>query len=468
MPPIPLTIGNYGRPRVGLPELRLVNCYPEATKEGPSETARIPRPGLTAWNTLGSGPILRQFQSPGLFNGDLFTISGGTLYRNATAIGSVAFTNQPRMAASLTQLAIVSGGALYVYDGTALTNIRFFDDGSSPLPSFSSVAVLFNIFVYTVSGSNQFFFSETGDATLINAANFSEVQTSPDPILEVVELADELWFLGSRTCEPWGFTGSLTAPFQLQQGRTYARGCAAQGSVVTKLDNTIFWIGDDLSVYRSSAVPIKVSTPFIDDRLRQAKDTIDQTYAFTVGIEGHRFYVINLAGLGESWALDVATNEWAQWGSLDPFSDEPTTFMGQTSAGEGAAIYVGSSTGGKVWTLDASTNTDDGSDRTVIFSGALWTIAGKHRLNNVGLQCVRGVGNALASDPKVEMRMSKDGGRTWGVWLAARLGKVGEYLVKAVWRNLGMISQPGVVFEWRIVDPVLTAIEGAAFNEARY
>ena len=369
------------------------------------------------------------------------------------------------MAANLTQLAIVSGGALYVYDGTTLSLVRFFDDGISRLPPFSSVTVLFNIFVFTVSGSNQWFFSNTGDATLINAANFSSAETSPDPILEVTTLSDELYFFGSRSTEPWDFTGSLTAPFQLAQGRTYIRGTAAQGSIV-KLDNALFWVADDLSVYRSSAVPQKISTPFIDDVLRRARATIDQMYAFTVGIEGHRWYVMNLPG--ESYAYDCQTTEWAQWGSTLPFQSDPAAFIGQTSAGEGADIFVGSAKNGKVWKLDASAKTDDGEPYEVIVSGAIWTTAGKQRLNSVGLQCVRGVGNAAFPDPIVQMRMSKDGGRTFGPWLSAQLGKVGEYLIKAVWRGLGMVSQPGVLLEWKVVDAVNFTVSGAAFNEARY
>lgn len=457
---------------MGLPEQRALNCYAEGSKEGPTPVVRIPRPGLTAWHTLGAGPIQRQYQNPGLFNGDLFTISGGALYRGTTLVGSIGYSAQPRMVANLTQLAIVSGGALYVYDGATLTPINFFDDGVSRLPPFSSVEVLFNIFVYPVSGSNQWFFSNTGDATIINAANFANAETSPDPILEVAVLGDELYFFGSRTVEPWDFNGNLTLPFQLALGRTYIRGTVAQGSVV-KLDNALFWVGDDLSVYRSSAVPQKISTPLIDDVLRRSRNTLDSMYAFTVGVEGHRFYVMNVPGdFGgvppQTWAYDCATQEWAQWGTQTFLSDEPSLFIGQTSTGEGATIWVGSVVDGTVWTLDPTNNTDDGIPKRVICSGALWTEGGKQRLNSVGLQCVRGVGNAAAPDPVVQMRMSKDGGRTWGVWLNAQLGKIGDYTIKAVWRGLGMISQPGVCFQWAVEDPVNFVVEGAAFNEARY
>ncbi len=468
MPTMAFTVGTYGRPRVGLPSTRAVNVYAEVTKEGPTNSARIPRPGLTAWHTVGSGPILRQFQDPGLFGGDLFSVSGGTLYRNTSSLGTIPYGLQPRMAANLTQLAIVSGGALYVYNGATLTLVRFFDDGVSTLPPFSGVTVLFNIFIYAVAGSNQFFFSNTGDATLINAANFSSAETSPDPIIEVVTLAEELLFVGARTTEFWDFTGSLTAPFALSQGRTYIRGTAAQNSVVTKLDNAMFWVGDDLSVYRSSTVPVKISTPFIDDTLRQAGTGIDQMTAFTCGVEGHRFYVINLPGLNESYAYDCATQEWAQWGSQVPFQSEPSLFKGGTCAGEGNAIYIGSATDGKIWTLDPTNHTDDGTDFGVIVSAAIWTTDGKKRLNNMGLACVRGVGNSSAPNPIVRMRMSKDGGRTWTSWLSGQLGAVGEYLIKAVWRALGMISQPGILAEFWVAEAVNFTSEAATWNVARY
>src|SRR5258706_7026297 len=112
MPTMAFTVGTYGRPRVGLPSTRAVNVYAEVTKEGPTNSARIPRPGLTAWHTVGSDPILRQFQHPGLSAGDLFSAYGGTLYRNTSSLRTISYGLHPRMAANLAQLAIVSAGAL--------------------------------------------------------------------------------------------------------------------------------------------------------------------------------------------------------------------------------------------------------------------------------------------------------------------------------------------------------------------
>ena len=441
MPPLPLTTANYARPRVGLPALRLENAYIEATKEGPTPAARIPRPGLTHQYTIGSGPILRQFELPGLFNGDLFSLSGAELYRNSTDIGTTAYGNNPRMAAAGTQLMIESGGGLWCYNGTTLAPITQFTAGEGALPSFSGLAVLYNIFIYPVAGSNEWFFSQVGDGTTIDASNFSEAQTSPDPIVEVAVLAEELLFFKPTAVEFWDFTGNLTAPFAESPGRTYSRGCAAQGSVV-KLDNAMFWVADDLAVYRSSAVPLKVSTPYIDDRLKAANAIapgVEFMTAFTASIEGHVFYVMNLPTLNESYAYDAQTQEWAVWGTATGVTHDPGIFLGNTAAGQASTgLYVGSYIDGQVFTLDESSNRDGNLTKQVVVTGAIWRSEGVERCNNISLACVRGVGNDLAPNPIVNMRFSDDGGRTFTSWIEGMLGMAGQYTYKAVWRNLGL------------------------------
>ena len=463
-----------GRPTYGLPSTKSINCYIEPTEAGPTKAARISRPGLTLWHTVGSGPILRIFQNPGIFSGDPFIVSQGTFYRKTTSLGTVPYSNEPRMAATIEQLALVVGGALYVYDGTTLTAVTLFDDGESLLPPFSGVAVLTNIFVFPVAGTTQYYWSKAGDATSINALNFASATTTPDPIMEVTTLSDELYFLKQANgTEIWDYSpiidpnsGQITQPFQLSQGRTWIRGTPAQGSVVPKIDNAIIFVGDDLEVYRSGFVPEKISTPLIDDRLRAAKDTIDQTTAFGIGIEGHWLYVLNLPALGESYAYDCATKQWAQWGTQVTLESEPGLYTGGCAAGQGATIYIGDRTSSNVYLLDAASNTDDGKARAVIVAAAIWVGEGTKRLNNVALHCVRGVGSET-DNPSVWMQISYDGGRTTTSWMEGNLGFAGQYTYKAVWRNLGIIQQPGVLLTFVVWDDVQFTVEGGAWNVAR-
>lgn len=445
----------------------MINAFAEATPGGPTQLVRTSRPGLTLKTTLGTGPILRQFQLPGVFNGDTFSISGPQLYRQTTLLGSVAYSQFPRMAAANGQLMVVAGGGLSCYQNGTLTPILYFDDGVSPLPPFSSVTVLYNIFIYPVQNSNTFFFSKTGDGTSINALNFSSAQTNPTPIIEVTPLAEELYFHKELSTEIWDFTGSLTAPFAESQGRTYTRGAASQGSVVTQ-DNAIFWVGEDLVVYRSGAIPQRVSTSQVEDVLQQGAAYSSGIVAFSFNLEGHAWVVFNIPGPNQTWAYDCQTRQWCLWGTQGPEAVDPGLLLIQTAAGQSdGSIYGGSSTDGRVFQINPTVMTDAGTAMRVVVGGFAAINGGRQRCANVSLQCVRGVANGSVPDPLVQLRFSDDGGATFCGWIPARLAYVGSYRLKAVWRGLGMMLQPGRQFEFSISDAVNVTIENASINEGR-
>lgn len=70
-------------------------------------------------------------------------------------------------------------------------------------------------------------------------------------------------------------------------------------------------------------------------------------------------------------------------------------------------------------------------------------------------------------NPVTEMRFSDDQGKTWSVWRAASVGKIGKYRQRAVWQRLGMISEPGRVFEFRTTDGVLATMGAVLINAER-
>lgn len=470
MPGLPLTTAHVGRPRLGSPALRAVNCYFEQTPNGPTQDIRTRRPGLTLAYTIGSGPILRAYQFPGLFGSQPVFVSGGMLYLGSTLIGSVGYSTAPRMAGAQGQLAITAGGGLYVYNGTTLVQVSTFSSGGT-LPSFGGCVVLYNIWIFWVAGSQTWFFSQVGSPSIINAANVSAAQVNPDVIVEMAVLAEELYIFKGRSTEVWDYQGSLTAPFAESPGRTLARGCACQNSVVL-LDNALFWIGDDFTVYRSGTTPQRVSTPIIEDQLRAAGSVgVSQATASVVSAEGHVFYVINLPTLNESWAYDCQTQKWFQWGSQDGVHAEPGIWRGGYSTGNADQTYIGDYQNGNVYLFDTQNQTDNGVQIRVVVGGAVWKSSGIERCNRVALQLTRGTalsGTASKPPPLVWLRMSDDGGRTWSSWLAASLGTFGANTFKVQWTDtLGPMVQPGRVFEFAISDPIITAIQGATYNEAR-
>lgn len=458
-----------GRPRLDLPPVRAVNCYLEKSPGGPSGEVRTTRPGLFYQYTIGAGPILRTFQRPGVFWGSVFNVSGNSLYRDQTMLGGVAYSRSPRFTAAQTYLALTSGGALYIYNGTTFRAQTTFDDGVSPLPAFGGQVVLYNIWVYFVAGTNEFFFSQVGNPGVINAANYGSAQVSPTPIVEVAVLAEEIYFFKTDTVEIWDFTGALTAPFAESPGRTYARGCAAQGSVALA-DNSLFWVGDDFTIYRTGTVPQRVSTSFIEDRLNEESNGVNagaEIVAFNFNLEGHVFYVVSLPDIGETYAYDCQTQQWFQWGTQIPTQTEPAAWIIQTCSGLGNGLWAGSSVDGKVYIIDEEAGKDDTTPIRVVIGGARWIEEGIERANNLALQMVRGIATPATPNPTILMRWSDDGGRTWTSWIPGSLGGIGGYGFKVSWHSLGLIRQPGREFEFAISDDVNVTIESATLNPPR-
>ncbi len=63
-----------------------------------------------------------------------------------------------------------------------------------------------------------------------------------------------------------------------------------------------------------------------------------------------------------------------------------------------------------------------------------------------------GTGSGQGADPVVTMRVSRDGGRTWGNEHTAKAGKQGDYWRRVYWRMLGMGRD--WAFEFVFSDPV--------------
>lgn len=456
MTQVPFSPQAYGRPDYGLPEARLVNYMVEKTPTGPTDYALFPRPGITGGYDVGSGPIRGLFRQPGAFDGTLFIVTGTEVRTSADAdLGDIPGTDLVRFASSATQLVAASEGIAYLYEGSTFSPIL---DGD--LPPVQDVAYIGGRFIYVVQNSDQFFWSEVNDASNIDGLSYATAEGSPDTTVGVAILADEVFFFGTNTVEIWQLTGDDNV-FQRVPGRRYMRGCAARDTII-ELDNALFWVGEDLIVYRSSAVPDRVSTYGIEDRLKKCDD-LDGLTAIGITVEGHKFYILNIPGQG-SFAWDVSTKTWAQWESYGY-----TLFRGRVAVMINGIPYIGDSLTSDVWSMTPNIYTDDGGTITWIASAFIPQPGGTTRCENIVLQGARGVGTTTGngSDPVCEMRFSTTQGRGFNSWKSASLGAIGQYGKKAQWRALGTIYEPGWMVEIRTTDPVLATASGLLLNVRR-
>lgn len=70
-----------------------------------------------------------------------------------------------------------------------------------------------------------------------------------------------------------------------------------------------------------------------------------------------------------------------------------------------------------------------------------------------------GTGNSDIPNPKAVLRISNDGGKTWGTELEQNLGEAGKFKTRARWHQLGRARDR--VFQVVISDPVPVQIIGA-------
>jgi hypothetical protein len=418
----------FSRDAYGLPALPCVNVLAEATPLG---VILLPRPPIAERYDIGTGPIRGVFRADGVFAGSTFAVSGQELYRLTSSLGAISGLGPVRFAALPGLLVIVGDGKAWVYDGT-LAQIT-----DPNLPRVIDVFVLAGRFYFVEEDTGRVVFSAIEDPTTIEGLSFFTAENKPDDIVCGTTLGAEACFLGKESMELWSVTDSTLAP--LIFSRKYDRGCAAQATVQL-FDARLFFVGDDRIIYQTTgSFPQRVSNHTVEEKLRLCDDIASCT-AFTAQIDGHGFYVVNIPGQG-SYALGAAGGGWGEWQSYG--RDTFRIACGLMSGGE---AYWGDAETGQLWKF--GTQHLDGTDPiTRMVSAVIPLESGTKRLDVLSLQCVRGVGQH--TDPEVELSYSDDAGRTWSRWVAASMGQQGEYSVKAIWRQLGLIRPPGRVLRFR-------------------
>lgn len=467
--PNPLSLHDGGREPVL--RLRFVNMYPEQTPQGPGTEARYQRAGLYSAAQYGGGPIqaLQHWVGPDPGTDEfLMTISGGSVYRDNVNIGVIDpfldptwFPRGKRIhcARSETQFMACSNGKLYSIDLSSVTQVAT----TGILPAgIRDIAFLGGRFIYVLNDdSGQFYYSDIGDGTTISGLSLATAsEDDPFPLIAAWDLADDVYFFTSETVEIWYVSADPANPYQRSQGRRYNKGLLAQDSVEL-IDNSLFWLGHDRQIYRSGAIPIRVSNFDVEDRIRRLTDQeVKQCYSFGASIGGHNFYVIHLMSQG-TWAYDIPSRTWAEWQSYN--KDRFRAFCSDDTFRLFGDYYLGHLMG-----MDGEQHQDldgvGGFDPIERVVSAFYPLKkGRHVNFNVILMATRGVGG------RVEMRWSDHEGHDWSPWLVANLGATGERgeNAKAVWSMLGGMSPPGRLYEFRCTDDCFFAPYQLRVDEER-
>ncbi len=455
---MPVAVQSYRHRSVAGISERLINAFIEPQpQEAKARLFLRPTPGLVRFGTMPTGPV----RGMHVFNQYCYAVAGTEVYRIDFAgypelCGSVPDGGRVTMADNGTQVVIVTpeSGQGWVVTGTTLAQITDAD-----FPGASSVTVLDGFHIFSQPNTTRFFISSLLDATTYDALDFASAEASPDNIVRVERVGRILWIFGERTIEFWSNTGAADFPFQRISGELIERGCAARDSVAVS-ESTPYWLGNNRVIYKGEGGrAVRISTHAIEQAIG-GYERVDDAYGMLVDQEGHTFYILTFPsardGGGATWAFDVSVGNLAHERESEGYGG---IYRVGATASFGGATIGGDVRDGRVYLFDPTVGTEDGDTIVRTWIGAPQSKEMRRLfLTRLALDCETGIG-ALAgqgSAPQIGLRISQDGGRTYGPSMLGALGERGRYRTIVEWRRLG--SARDVVFQFSMSDPVQTTV----------
>lgn len=154
------------------------------------------------------------------------------------------------------------GGATLTGGGVHVLNQVLVPEGQ-PISAVASLAS----YVLASVGSTQKFYWIPPGSTTIDALNFAEKESAPDPIVDMVALGDTMVIAGTGSTEFWQATGNSDLPFAPIEGRTMARGIIP-GTLVVVDEGTFIMVGNNWRVYSVGASAEPISDHGMEERIR--------------------------------------------------------------------------------------------------------------------------------------------------------------------------------------------------------
>lgn len=261
---IPILSGIYSDNGPDLRTSYPVNLVPVPKNSGVSAGFLRPADGIVA-NGTGSG-----IDRGGVnWQGVCYRVMGTSLVSVAndgtvTTLGDVGSGDLVTFDYSFDRLAIASGGRLYYWNGTTLTQVTDPDLGT----------VLDVVWVdgyFMTTDGTSLVVTELSDPTQVNPLKYGSSEVDPDPVVALLKLRNEVYALNRNTIEVFDNVGGDFFPFQRIDGAQIQKGVIGTHACCVYLEAIAFLGGgrnEAPGIYiGANASATKISTQEIDDIL---------------------------------------------------------------------------------------------------------------------------------------------------------------------------------------------------------
>lgn len=411
------------------------NLVPVPKQQGISQGYLRPAEGITEF---GSGP--GDDRGAVNWNGECYRVMGDLLVKIGsngiyTSLGGVGSGGQVTFDYSFDRLAVASGGRLYYWNGTILTQVTDPDLGT--VIDFVWVDGYF----MTTDGTS-LVVTELNDPTAVNPLKYGSSEADPDSVKGLLKLRNEVYALNRYTIEAFQNVGGDLFPFERIEGAQMMRGVIGTFSAAVFLESIAFlgsgrnespavWLGSNGSTN-------KISTREIDQILMAYSETqLSQTVLETRVVNGHQLLYVHL--VDQTLVYDGAGSQ---------IVNEPVWFV-LTSSITGLGTYrarnfvwcydkwlCGDPTSTKHGYLTSDVSSHYGELNGWEFGTVILYNEGRGAVfHELELVCLTG-NAAFGDDPTIWTSYTTDG-QTWSQERPRSAGKQGERLKRLVWLQQG-------------------------------
>ncbi len=433
---VPFLGGAYEASSLLISAQEAVNCYLEVGKDAANQLALRGVPGATEHGTLTDVRAMKEAF------GKLYVVAGSTAYTVssggiATALGTVADDGQPAcISFNIFEVLIVSGGKGY----TVQRDTGVFAEIPS-FPDTSHCGFINGYLVLLEKNSGRFRWTEVNDAETVSGLNFATAEGAPDDLVGLLVDHLEIVLFGERSIERWYNDGAT--PFRRVPNGFSERGCRA-GFSPAKIDNTVFWLGDDLTVYRlAEGRPQRVSNHGIEQLIEKV-GTPEDAIGLAYSQDGHAFYQLNFPGV-LTITYDAATQTW-HTRKLYNRVDCGYSYYAEAHGNR----YVA---GKKLWKLSDSVYEFSGPLERIRAVGPIKTGKRFSRLYAMTFLFETGSSDSYLNPQNVFLEISDDGGRTFHDRIEAEFGVKAQYTQEVKFLGLGGMYDNERVVKLTLTDP---------------
>lgn len=447
------------------------NVYLERTGDTERPWKYVRRPGRVARVTGLHGPVRGGFELDGL----CYLVAGERAYQlfedwTTTELGTLApDTRRAFVIGNGTagnQVAFVAGGKLYVWNSSTSTFAQVTD---ADLPG--DILGVVHTDTYAVAwfrNSRAYRISSLLDFTAWAGGDVAERSQYVDNIVEIIADQKELTILGSQTVETHWNSGAAAFPFEPVPNALSKQGAAALSGGCL-VGDAPYWVGKSdagagpVFRVRGGYTPERISTHWVERRI-QALALLSDADSYSYEEQGHRFYVLTFPNAGVTLAFDEAVPPeygWSEWSYLNPSTGLEEADLARCHFFAFGKHLVGSRRDGTIYEQSLSVYDDAGDAIRASrrFRGP-FNERKRVAIHQVRLDAQVGVGltTGQGSNPQVMLRMSRDGGRTWGHERWKSLGAIGRYETQVRWNKCGDPRDPA--WDLVVTDPVVIGWNG--------